>query len=77
MVDPLTGEMVTRDSDGGKNLRMSFYSVDINDNVAGVYFTVVYKGALDGGKEFYNGTFSGSGKGIYYDLSDRRMKYDV
>lgn len=77
MVDPLTGEMVTRDSDGGKNLRMSFYSVDINDNVAGVYFTVVYKGALDSGKEFYNGTFSGSGKGIYYDLSDRRMKYDV
>lgn len=77
MIDPLTGEMVTRDSDGGKNLRMSFYSVDIDDGVAGVYFTVVNKGALDGGKEFYDGTFSGSGKGIFYDLSDRQMKYDV
>lgn len=77
MIDPLTGEMVTRDSDGGKNLRMSFYSVDIDDGVAGVYFTVVNKGALDGGKEFYDGTFSGSGKGIFYNLSDRQMKYDV
>ena len=67
--------------DGGKGLLASMYSVEIDkDNVIGVYFTVVYKGALEG--ETFGGAFSGSGKGVYYDIEDfesdtfRKMVYN-
>ena len=78
MFDPFTGsgEMVNRDSHGGKELKKSLYSVDVDNDVDGMYFTVVQKGALNCENEVYDGTFSGSGRGIYYDLNNRQMKYD-
>ena len=65
----------------GKGLKLAAYPVDVDDSVAGVYFTVVNKGALEG--DVYGGTFSGSGRGIYYDIEDdrsatfREMRYDM
>ena len=67
--------------DGGKGLYLSYYPVDVDkEDVIGAYFTVVKKGALSG--KTYGGTFSGSGKGVYYDLEDsssdtfRKMVYN-
>ena len=62
-------------NDGGKGLYMCGYSVDVNQATdEGVYFTVLYKGALNGQK--YGGTFSGSGKGVYYDIEKRTTIYN-
>ena len=62
-------------NDGGKGLYMCGYSVDVNQATdEGVYFTVLYKGALNGKK--YGGTFSGSGKGVYYDIEKRTTIYN-
>jgi len=76
-IDPITGDPMQNDASGGENLKKSEYLVDVDDTTAGVYFAVVYKGALNGEKEVYDGTFSGSGKGVYYDITSRQTRYDV
>lgn len=60
--------------DAGKNLKLAAYSVDTDKNVTNVYFTVVYKGALNG--DTYGGTFAGSGKGLTYDVEERKIIYE-
>ena len=67
----------TENTDGGKGLYGCTYTVGINkDTDIGAYFTVVYKGALT--NENYGGTFSGSGKGVYYNFEGERrfMEYN-
>lgn len=69
-------------SDGGRGLYTSVYPVSLGKDiksgreavqkVQGVAFTVVNKGALDG--NVYGGTFSGSGKGTFYDVAERKIK---
>ena len=76
-IDLITGDSMQNDTSGGENLKKSEYLVDVDDTTAGVYFAVVYKGALNGEKEVYDGTFSGSGKGVYYDITSRQTRYDV
>lgn len=81
--DPFTGELILRDGGGGRGLNRSSYFVEVDDDIVGVYFTVVLKNALDTENNVYGGTFSGSGKGIYYDIGDvdlqtfREMRYGV
>ena len=65
-----------KDVIGGRLLRKSLYTVDVDDNVEGVYFTALRKGGTDAGQEEYAGTFSGSGRGIYYDLNSKQTRYD-
>lgn len=60
--------------DAGKNLKLAAYSVDVDENVTNAYFTVVYKGALNG--DTYGGTFAGSGKGANYDVEAREIIYE-
>ena len=61
--------------DGGRGLYYSEYSVSANrDDTEGVYFTAVYKGALT--SENYGGTFSGSGKGVYFNCETRKLEYN-
>ena len=76
-IDLITGDSMQNDTSGRENLKKSEYLVDVDDTTAGVYFAVVYKGALNGEKEVYDGTFSGSGKGVYYDITSRQTRYDV
>ena len=58
---------------GGKGLNCSQFGINIDkDKVAGAYFTVINKGALDG--ENYGGTFSGSGEGSYYNIETRKVE---
>lgn len=69
-------------SEGGKGLYASLYPVSLGsditsgrdalEKVQGVAFTVVNKGALEG--NIYGGTFSGSGKGTFYDVAERKIK---
>lgn len=73
IVEPDTDK---KDVIGGQNLRKSLYTVDVDDNVEGVYFTALEKGGTDAGQEEYAGTFSGSGRGIYYDLNSKQTRYD-
>ena len=59
---------------GGQGLYMCEYSVDASrDTTLGAYFTVIQKGALNG--KTYGGTFSGSGKGVYFNCESRRMEF--
>ena len=55
---------------GGKGLYESQCYVAVDRlKLVGAYFTIVTKGALEG--DTYNGTFSGSGEGTYYDARTR------
>ena len=62
------------EAEAGKNVKVAAYSVDVTKNVTNVYFTIVYKGALDGNT--YGGTFGGSGKGFNFDLEERNIIFD-
>jgi len=51
----------------GKGVSVAYFTIPVNrETMSGIYFNVVYKGALTG--ETFQGTFSGSGKGFYFDL---------
>ena len=63
----------TYTGNGGKGLYVSQYTVGFDDTVENVCFTIIKKGALDG--ESYGGTFSGSGKGINFDIERRNIIY--
>ena len=57
---------------GGKGLYESQCYVEVDkDNLVGAYFTIVKKGSLTAEGDTYNGTFSGSGEGTYYDARTR------
>ena len=58
---------------GGYNLSYSEFILDYENDMVGVYFTVIKKGSL--GENEYTGTFSGSGRGAYYDIRDRDIIY--
>ena len=56
--------------EGGKGLYESQCYIAVDRlKLVGAYFTIVTKGALEG--DTYNGTFSGSGEGTYYDARTR------
>ncbi len=58
---------------GGKGLYSSQYIISVDRmKLVGAYFTVIKKGALTG--DNYGGTFSGSGKGSYYNAETRRIE---
>lgn len=57
---------------GGKGLYESQCYIEVdNRNLVGAYFTIVKKGSLTAEGDTYNGTFSGSGEGTYYDARTR------
>ena len=57
---------------GGKGLYESQCYVEVDkNNLVGAYFTIVKKGSLTAEGDTYNGTFSGSGEGTYYNAATR------
>ncbi len=62
------------EGDAGKNTKIAALGVGVTDHVTNVYFTAVYKGALDG--NVYGGTLGGSGKGFNYDLEERDVIFE-
>lgn len=73
--DKMVTENFGKKANGGKGLSFSRFKVSVDDDTVGAYFTVVKKGALNSSSNTYAGTFSGSGKGVYYSISQRHIVY--
>ena len=63
----------TYELDGGDGLKLANFNVQIDSSVVGVYFNAVKSGAFTGNT--YEGSYFGSGSGVYYDIESRDVIY--
>lgn len=63
----------TYELDGGDGLKLANFNVSIDSSVVGVYFNAVKSGAFSG--DSYEGSYFGSGNGVYYDIESRDVVY--
>ena len=73
-IELVNGDEVESDETYGEKdnkLKIAVYSVNVKDDVVGVYMNVKKTGSTT---DNYAGTFAGSKKGLYYDLEDSHSK---
>lgn len=63
----------TYETEGGKNLKLAHYSVEVTEDTVGVAYNVVKSGAFSG--DTFGGSYLGSGEGAYYDIESRDILY--
>lgn len=74
--DELGEDTGVYERDGGEGLKRSEYQIPCpGKNVKSLNLTVIEKGAFDSNTT-YGGTFAGSGDGIHYDVTKRKIIYN-
>lgn len=73
LIDRFDGTILGYEAEGGNELKKAAFEVDVDENVETVSFTVNYK---SNSNDKFAGTFAGSGKGVTYNIEERKIIYE-